>query len=74
MKPLEGVRILTLESFGAAPYGTMLLADLGAEIIKVENPSTGGDASPAGRPPPPEASAPSGEAASIPEPRSGHVH
>ncbi|MGF7162586.1 crotonobetainyl-CoA:carnitine CoA-transferase CaiB-like acyl-CoA transferase [Rhodoligotrophos appendicifer] len=45
MRPLEGTRILTLESFGAAPYGTMLLADLGAEIIKIENPATGGDAS-----------------------------
>jgi crotonobetainyl-CoA:carnitine CoA-transferase CaiB-like acyl-CoA transferase len=45
MKPLEGVRILTLESFGAAPYGTMFLADLGAEVIKVENGSVGGDAS-----------------------------
>ena len=45
MRPLEGIRVITLESFGAAPYGTMLLADLGAEIVKVENPSTGGDAS-----------------------------
>lgn len=45
MKPLSGMRILTLEQFGAAPYGTMFLADLGAQVIKVENPATGGDPS-----------------------------
>ena len=45
MKPLEGLRILTVEQFGAGPYGTMLLAGLGAEVIKVENAATGGDAS-----------------------------
>ncbi len=43
-KPLSGLRILTLEQFGAAPYGSMFLADLGAEVIKVENPASGGDA------------------------------
>ena len=37
MKPLEGVRVLTFEQFGAGPYASMLLADLGAEVIKVEN-------------------------------------
>ncbi len=41
--PLEGVRILAVEQFGAGPWATMMLADLGAEIIKVENPATGGD-------------------------------
>ena len=41
--PLEGVRILAIEQFGAGPWATMMLADLGAEIIKVENPATGGD-------------------------------
>ena len=43
MKPLEGIRILTFEQFGAGPYASMLLADLGAEVIKVEHPA-GGDA------------------------------
>ena len=43
MKPLSGVRILSVEQFGAAPYGSMFLADLGAEVIKVENAATGGD-------------------------------
>ena len=42
-KPLAGVRILALEQFGAAPYGTMFLADLGAEVIKIENATIGGD-------------------------------
>lgn len=44
MQPLKGLRVLTLEQYGAGPYGTMLLAELGAEVIKVENPS-GGDVS-----------------------------
>jgi crotonobetainyl-CoA:carnitine CoA-transferase CaiB-like acyl-CoA transferase len=45
MNPLHGVRIVSVEQFGAAPYGTMLLADLGAEVIKVENAVIGGDPS-----------------------------
>ncbi|MEM9054206.1 MAG: CoA transferase [Pseudomonadota bacterium] len=44
-RPLEGVRILSVEQYGAGPYGTMLLADLGAEVIKIEDPSRGGDVS-----------------------------
>ncbi|NQY14510.1 MAG: CoA transferase [Henriciella sp.] len=43
--PLEGIRILSVEQYGAGPYGTMLLADLGAEVIKIEDPSRGGDVS-----------------------------
>jgi crotonobetainyl-CoA:carnitine CoA-transferase CaiB-like acyl-CoA transferase len=45
MKPLQGVRIVSIEQFRAAPYGTMLLADLGAGVIKIENAATGGDPS-----------------------------
>ena len=41
--PLAGVRIVSVEQFGAGPWGTMMLADLGAEILKIENPETGGD-------------------------------
>lgn len=41
--PLADVRILALEQYGAGPWGTLQLADLGAEIIKVEDPSVGGD-------------------------------
>ncbi len=36
--------MLAIEQFAAAPYGSMFLADLGAEVIKVENALTGGDA------------------------------
>ena len=44
-KPLEGVRIVAIEHYGAGPFGTMHLADMGADVIKVENPSVGGDTS-----------------------------
>lgn len=40
--PLEGYRILSAEQYGAGPYGTMFLAQLGAEVIKIEPPK-GGD-------------------------------
>jgi crotonobetainyl-CoA:carnitine CoA-transferase CaiB-like acyl-CoA transferase len=43
--PLSGVRILAFEQFGAGPFATLNLADLGAEVIKVEDPSTGGEVS-----------------------------
>src|SRR5687767_10481025 len=43
MKPLEGVRVLTVEQFGAGPYGSLFLADLGAEVVKIENAATKGD-------------------------------
>lgn len=41
--PLQGVRIIAVEQYGAGPFGTQHLADLGAEVIKIENPQDGGD-------------------------------
>jgi crotonobetainyl-CoA:carnitine CoA-transferase CaiB-like acyl-CoA transferase len=43
--PLSGLKILSIEQYGAGPYGTMLLADLGAQVVKIEAPSLGGDVS-----------------------------
>ena len=43
MLPLAGVRVIAVEQYGAGPFGSMLLADLGAEVIKIENPAEGGD-------------------------------
>ena len=43
MRPLEDIRILSLEQYGAGPFGSLHLADLGAEVIKVEDPRAGGD-------------------------------
>jgi crotonobetainyl-CoA:carnitine CoA-transferase CaiB-like acyl-CoA transferase len=42
---LDGLRIVAVSQFGAGPFGTQLLADLGAEVIKVEDPGVGGDVS-----------------------------
>ena len=41
--PLSGLRIIAVEQFGAGPFGTLYLADLGADVIKVEDPGAGGD-------------------------------
>ncbi|MFI6321991.1 CaiB/BaiF CoA transferase family protein [Nonomuraea sp. NPDC050556] len=43
MRPLEDVRIISLEQYGAGPFGSVHLADLGAEVIKIEDPRVGGD-------------------------------
>ncbi len=45
MLPLAGVRILAVEVYGAGPFGTAHLADLGAEVIKIESRAGGGDVS-----------------------------
>ena len=46
--PLAGYRILSAEQYGAGPYGTMFLAQLGADVIKIEPPKGGDSARGAG--------------------------
>ena len=43
MTPLSDLRIVAIEQFGAGPFGSVHLADLGAEVIKIEDPTHGGD-------------------------------
>jgi crotonobetainyl-CoA:carnitine CoA-transferase CaiB-like acyl-CoA transferase len=41
--PLADIRVIAVEQYGAGPWGTLQLADLGAEVIKIEDPSSRGD-------------------------------
>lgn len=41
--PLQDVRIIAIEQYGAGPFGSLHLADLGADVIKIEDPANGGD-------------------------------
>ena len=43
MAPLADVRIISVEQYGAGPWATLQLADLGAEVIKIEDPRVRGD-------------------------------
>ena len=39
--PLEGIKVLSFARALAGPYASMLLCDLGAEVIKIEEPQSG---------------------------------
>ncbi|MEM7779399.1 MAG: CoA transferase [Pseudomonadota bacterium] len=41
--PLKGYRVISAEQYGAGPYGTMFLAQMGAEVIKIEPPGKTGE-------------------------------
>lgn len=41
--PLGDLRVIAVEQYGAGPFGSLQLADLGAEVIKIEDPGSSGD-------------------------------
>ncbi len=43
MKPLDGIKVVDLSRILAGPYCSMILADMGAEVVKIENPDGGDD-------------------------------
>ncbi|MGN6172824.1 MAG: CaiB/BaiF CoA transferase family protein [Streptosporangiaceae bacterium] len=51
MGPLDGVRVIEIASLAPAPFGCMVLADLGADVLRVDRPNrSGGQALPPGDP------------------------
>lgn len=48
MGPLQGIRVVEFSGLGAAPYGVMLLADLGADVVRIDRPNAAQDPSLAG--------------------------
>lgn len=43
LRPLEEIRVLAVEQFGAGPFATSYFAELGADVVKIEDPNRGGD-------------------------------
>jgi len=43
LRPLEDLTVIAVEQYGAGPFGTVHLAELGADVIKIEDVGTGGD-------------------------------
>ena len=41
--PLDDLRVIAIEQYGAGPFASMQLADLGADVVKIEDPTVGGD-------------------------------
>lgn len=56
--PLEGIRVIEIGHSVAAPYAALVLAELGAEVVKVERPGAGDDARAWGDPVGPEQASP----------------
>ncbi len=48
MTPLDGIRVIELKSLVPAPFGCMLLADLGADVVRIDRPAHDGLAAPPG--------------------------
>src|ERR1035438_7544972 len=46
MGPLEGIRVVEFAGIGPAPFCAMVLADLGAQIIRIDRPSAAGTGKP----------------------------